>query len=1024
MDLPELVHTTTCRDLVPREEEVVTEGKHLRMGSMSMPAPAEHVSPHQQQPPCNTGFAVRSQSLHSVGGGEEEGSPTSRKQPPPKPRRDPNTKLSISSEAVDLSPTKGDDSERFDGTQGCSEDCRKVPPPKPKRNPNTQLSTSFDESNFLNHGSRGSPTLPSSRNGQAPSPPQTQGPHQDMDEPVYIEMSGNAAPREPTPHVEDDEPGEAVYEEMKYPALDEYDSRWDLSDYRSQCPTPCPPEVDIHAPLSRCNTPRGMSLCDIPAPFPNLLSHRPPLLVFPPAPAQCSPNSDESPLTPLDMAKIPTLDNSSYSKSPTSSSLETSASTSHSRRAERELTATPTLTVSGRSSAPPLSCALYKSSSSSHAYQRSHSACPSPVSMGRSLTPLSLMRSPPFDGPYPGAGIPRSASATPHGKGESKGKSHSSESKREHKERSHHSKESKRDKDRSSSGKSHRRNSKNKEPNGTEAFSRRDSKDFGCGNIEQSTRRDIKDRGCNGPELPPRPESKDRGCSTEALPRRDSKDRGCNTAEPLLRRDSKDRGCNTAEPLHRRDSKDRGCNTVELLHGWDSKDRGCNTAEPLHRRDSKDRGCHTVEPSHRRDSKDRGCNTAELLHRRESKDRNNIPEVLPRKESKELLRNGLDTRWDSKEKVCYLIELPPRHESKDVGRTGLESRRDSKDSSRHGAESIQDKEKSHGAEIRGKERITNGSDLMNRRDCKDRHSTESPKAHNRDRSGSSVTASSSRSGRCTQCHGCTMTAPCWSRLRGNSDSVERSEPISGFLIVAHARKKAHLTCPVGKQTTGQRSTGRPLTLLRTQSSGTRPFDLLFLTNRNNQYSLAVVLPREECNHQGTHSFGDSPQQIRRGLSSESRLYKGYRVIAARPMFNDNLPTDHAEYRLLTNEQGPSLMSELLNRWQAYPSCTVFFTLNSPCGAKCTNTGHLYNILQYLDIFDNRNPWVAFVFQDIFNHELTHMTRAEMLLLLQRIHVSGGNIPVFRCPLGGDVCVDCMADINPETNQCLQGMPHQ
>ncbi|XP_056596779.1 neuronal tyrosine-phosphorylated phosphoinositide-3-kinase adapter 2 [Triplophysa dalaica] len=816
-------------DSIKRQEEVVTEGKHLRMGSMSMPAPAEHVSPHQQQPPCNTGFAVRSQSLHSVGGGEEEGSPTSRKQPPPKPRRDPNTKLSISSEAVDLSPTKGDDLERFDGTQGCSEDCRKVPPPKPKRNPNTQLSTSFDESNFLNHGSRGSPTLPSSRNGQAPSPPQTQGPHQDMDEPVYIEMSGNAAPREPTPHVEDDEPGEAVYEEMKYPALDEYDSRWDLSNYRSQCPTPCPPEVDIHTPLSRCNTPRGMSLCDIPAPFPNLLSHRPPLLVFPPAPAQCSPNSDESPLTPLDMAKIPTLDNSSYSKSPTSSSLETSASTSHSRRAERELTATPTLTVSGRSSAPPLSCAHYKSSSSSHAYQRSHSACPSPVSMGRSLTPLSLMRSPPFDGPFPGAGIPRSASATPHGKGsppqdvasggrhhgsmqnvsvvrsrtptspldeltnlfttgrnmlkkntssrkskesgesESKGKSHSSESKREHKERSHHSKESKRDKDRSSSGKSHRRDSKDKEPNGIEAFSQRDSKDCGCGNIEQSTRRDIKDRGCNGPELPPRPESKDRGCSTEALPRRDSKDRGCNTAEPLLRRDSKDRGCNTVEPLHRWDSKDRGCTTAEPKHRRDSKDRGCKTAEPLHRRDSKDRGCNTVETLQRRDSKDRGCNTAELLHRRESKDRNNIPEVLPRKESKELLRNGLDTRWDSREKVCYLIDLPPRHECKDVGRTGLESRRDSKDSSRHGAESIQDKEKSHGAEIRGKERITNGSDLMSRRDCKDRHSTESPKAHNRDtRSGSSVTASSSRSGRSSI-----------SSMMGNSNSDFKTVPKQG-----------------------------------------------------------------------------------------------------------------------------------------------------------------------------------------------------------------------------------------------------
>uniref|UniRef100_A0A671QJC8 Neuronal tyrosine-phosphorylated phosphoinositide-3-kinase adapter 2-like n=1 Tax=Sinocyclocheilus anshuiensis TaxID=1608454 RepID=A0A671QJC8_9TELE len=356
-------------------EEVITEGKHLRMGSMSMPAPVEHMSPHQYQPPCNPGFTVRSQSLHSVEGGEEEGSPTSRKQPPPKPRRDPSTKLSISSEAVDLSPTGSK------GSQGCIEDCRKVPPPKPKRNPNTQLSTSFDESYIRNHGSKGSPTMLFSSDVQAPFPAQPQGPQgSDLDEPVYIEMSGNVG-RELMLRSEEDEPGEAVYEEMKYPGLDEFDWRWDISSCRSQCATPCIPELDIHAPLSRCTTPRGTPVCDIPAPFPNLLTHRPPLLVFPPVPAQCSPNSDESPLTPLDVAKLPMLENSSYGKSPTSSSLEPSgsASTPHLRRAERELTATPTITVSGRSSAPPLPCALYKSSSSSHGYQRSHSACPSPV---------------------------------------------------------------------------------------------------------------------------------------------------------------------------------------------------------------------------------------------------------------------------------------------------------------------------------------------------------------------------------------------------------------------------------------------------------------------------------------------------------------------------------------------------------------------------------------------------------------------------------------------------------------------
>uniref|UniRef100_A0A671QGF2 Neuronal tyrosine-phosphorylated phosphoinositide-3-kinase adapter 2-like n=1 Tax=Sinocyclocheilus anshuiensis TaxID=1608454 RepID=A0A671QGF2_9TELE len=391
----------------------VSNGKHLRMGSMSMPAPVEHMSPHQYQPPCNPGFTVRSQSLHSVEGGEEEGSPTSRKQPPPKPRRDPSTKLSISSEAVDLSPTGSK------GSQGCIEDCRKVPPPKPKRNPNTQLSTSFDESYIRNHGSKGSPTMLFSSDVQAPFPAQPQGPQgSDLDEPVYIEMSGNVG-RELMLRSEEDEPGEAVYEEMKYPGLDEFDWRWDISSCRSQCATPCIPELDIHAPLSRCTTPRGTPVCDIPAPFPNLLTHRPPLLVFPPVPAQCSPNSDESPLTPLDVAKLPMLENSSYGKSPTSSSLEPSgsASTPHLRRAERELTATPTITVSGRSSAPPLPCALYKSSSSSHGYQRSHSACPSPVSMGRCLTPLSLIRPAPFDGPFATTGLPRSASATPHGKG-------------------------------------------------------------------------------------------------------------------------------------------------------------------------------------------------------------------------------------------------------------------------------------------------------------------------------------------------------------------------------------------------------------------------------------------------------------------------------------------------------------------------------------------------------------------------------------------------------------------------------
>ncbi|XP_058503980.1 uncharacterized protein nyap2b [Solea solea] len=693
-------------------EDIAAEGKHLRIGSITMPDPQERMPmPHPHALACGQGFSIRSQSLHSVGGGntgggggggvveEEVGSPTSRKQPPPKPRRDPATKLSMSSEAVDHSPVSTCRGERCDAAQGCSEDCRRVPPPKPKRNPNTQLSISFDESFIKSHRSSGvcpsKPlhyvTSPCERN---PSPPQSdESPNDDCeDEPVYIEMGGiDVGTREP-PKSEDEEPGESVYEEMKYPALDDMEYRTDPVGCRSACPTPAPYDPE---PLSRCSTPRNIPLCDIPAPFPNLLTHRPPLLVFPPAPAQCSPNSDESPLTPLDVTKLPVMENQSYSKSPTSSTEP--ASSAHIRR---ELTATPTLTISGRSSAPPLPCTLYKSNSSS-SYQRSHSACPSPVSMGRCLTPLSLMRTPPFDAsmPFPG-GLPRSASATPHGKGsppqdgggrlhgsmqnvstgrsrtptspldeltnlfttgrnmlkkntsgrkskepgetESKSKSHS-ESKREGKERHSHSKESKRD--------SKERHSKE------------------SNNVEQ---------------LPHRRNSKDRTCSVETPPvRRDSRDKGCSSVEPIpMRRGSKDRSFSSLETISliRRDSKDRGISNGDLMPRRDSKDRSeGHGVESLLRQDSKTRERLLDQPPEllpRQDSKERARNGVDSRHEARERLLDQPPELLPVLDSKERARNGVDSKHESRDRPP---EFFPRQESKDRVRAGAEYRHDIKD---------------------------------------------------------------------------------------------------------------------------------------------------------------------------------------------------------------------------------------------------------------------------------------------------------------------------------------------------------
>nr|KAF6337187.1 neuronal tyrosine-phosphorylated phosphoinositide-3-kinase adaptor 2 [Myotis myotis] len=95
-----------------RSHEGSYAGKHFRMGFMTMPAPQDRL-PH----PCSSGFSVRSQSLHSVGGTDDDRSCGSRRQPPPKPKRDPSTKLSTSSETVNSAATSksGKAPERSEG---------------------------------------------------------------------------------------------------------------------------------------------------------------------------------------------------------------------------------------------------------------------------------------------------------------------------------------------------------------------------------------------------------------------------------------------------------------------------------------------------------------------------------------------------------------------------------------------------------------------------------------------------------------------------------------------------------------------------------------------------------------------------------------------------------------------------------------------------------------------------------------------------------------------------------------------
>uniref|UniRef100_A0A665U7G5 Myosin XVI n=1 Tax=Echeneis naucrates TaxID=173247 RepID=A0A665U7G5_ECHNA len=293
--------------------------RHFRSSSVPIPLAMENMVHSSASPPLKP--ALQQVAHTSEDGACGGGLSSPRKQPPPKPKRDPNTRLSASYEAVSAGLTMSA-KETLSKPRPHSDDyttMRKVPPPKPKRSPNTKLTGSYEEINAVApqlHQLRPADVklaLLSRAGGfggfgglmqKAASIEAPQGVSLSLyqghdEEDVYIEMLGSQ-PRTRSLQEPPDSPeladSEGVYEEMKY----------------------FPPEDVVPPALGLGLVGLGTS-CDIPAPFPNLLPHRPPLLVFPPSPVTCSPASDESPLTPLEVKKLPVFEtNLNYSTGPDS----------------------------------------------------------------------------------------------------------------------------------------------------------------------------------------------------------------------------------------------------------------------------------------------------------------------------------------------------------------------------------------------------------------------------------------------------------------------------------------------------------------------------------------------------------------------------------------------------------------------------------------------------------------------------------------------------------------------------------
>ncbi|XP_028249307.1 unconventional myosin-XVI isoform X2 [Parambassis ranga] len=363
--------------------------RHFRSSSVPIPLAMENMVLSCGSPPIKPALQQVVHTNEDGAGGGGLSSP--RKQPPPKPKRDPNTRLSASYEAVSagltmaakesstpegygspagsppksqLSPT---DPAALSKPRPHSDDyttMRKVPPPKPKRSPNTKLTGSYEEINAVApqfHQLRPADVKLAllSRGGgfgglmqRAASIDVPQGVALSLykgqdDEDVYIEMLGSQ-PRARSLQEPPDSPeltdSEAVYEEMKYLPNEDGGTAaavvtkaaklealgLTLVGLGSSPPQNCETKrttvglsgaMDIaqNTSSSGANKTGKEGSCDIPAPFPNLLPHRPPLLVFPPSPVTCSPASDESPLTPLEVKKLPVFEtNLNYATGPDS----------------------------------------------------------------------------------------------------------------------------------------------------------------------------------------------------------------------------------------------------------------------------------------------------------------------------------------------------------------------------------------------------------------------------------------------------------------------------------------------------------------------------------------------------------------------------------------------------------------------------------------------------------------------------------------------------------------------------------
>ncbi|XP_065138286.1 uncharacterized protein [Paramisgurnus dabryanus] len=189
-----------------------------------------------------------------------------------------------------------------------------------------------------------------------------------------------------------------------------------------------------------------------------------------------------------------------------------------------------------------------------------------------------------------------------------------------------------------------------------------------------------------------------------------------------------------------------------------------------------------------------------------------------------------------------------------------------------------------------------------------------------------------------------------------------------------------------------------------------------------QYAVAINVLKEQCQAGFTPTKDNFlTKEIAEKVKSdickkEDPVYAGSELIGAgvKDMGRYSI---HSERLLLNPTEGRLTppMQDLLNK-RKDDSCTVFYTLNSPCASICLNETIPYNVLQGLETWSAHPSIKALVFKQIwkFDEPRKEIFEAALKKIVNR------NVAVYRCISENEnVCYACGGkDNSPIDKHCL------